>query len=494
MIDVVLIHPGGVHGIFPTGLVESSLVAREQPLWCRILASYLLDHDCSAMIIDQEAENLTAVEVAQRALAADPKLVVIVAAGHQPSASTQSLPGAREVAVAIRAALFLVTRYPRIIMTGNHPSALPKRTLIEETAIDYVIDGEGPLTIEGLLRGDPLENIPGLVWRYGDAIIQNERAPLLNLDKDLHGSLAWHLLPSPSRYMAHQWQCLDDLSKRTPYAAIHTTLGCRFACTFCMINVFQHGSFYRKRSPRAVVDEMLMLNREHGVETFKIIDELFILDRSHYTEICRLLIESGLGNKINCWAYSRTDSINETTLSMLRDAGVKWLALGIESSEADVQTAVAKRQRVDVRSVIEKIRGAGINIIGNYIFGLPSETATTMQATLDLAIELRTEWANFYTVHAYPGSPLYDEVTRDRPQDLPPDWRSYSMHNRHTVPLRNENLTAAEILAFRDAAFTRYFTDPNYLAMIKYRFGSAAIEHISQMTVYKLKRDLLGDD
>ena len=61
----------------------------------------------------------------------------------------------------------------------------------------------------------------------------------------------------------------------------------------------------------------------------------------------------------------------------------------------------------EIFEAVEYVREAGIQVIGNYIFGLPEDDPDTMQATLDLAMELSCEFANFYSAMAYPGSPLY---------------------------------------------------------------------------------------
>lgn len=396
-------------------------------------------------------------------------------------------------------------------MLGNHPSALPERTLREEP-VDFVCDGEGPLTIEGLLALDPIEfdsmegidfvpnfvHIPGLVWWDADGtIVCNPRAPLLDLDRDLHGSSVWHLLPM-HLYRAHNWQCLQDPGMRQPYASIHTSLGCSFRCHFCMINVFQHGNFYRRRSPGSVIREMTMLYHEYGVKTFKITDELFVLNREHFRTICHGLIRAGIGRHINVWAYSRTDTVRADDLPLLRAAGIRWLALGIESGSAAVRAGANKALRGDdgnaaIRKIVREIQNADINVIGNYIFGLRDDTMETMRDTLDLAQDLRTEFANFYTCMAYPGSPLYDQAIVEG-WTLPSSWAGFSQHNSKTRPLDTETVPAADVLRFRDAAFTTYFTDPGYLAMVAEKFGAAAVEEIRKMTEYKLHRNLLEDE
>ena len=61
----------------------------------------------------------------------------------------------------------------------------------------------------------------------------------------------------------------------------------------------------------------------------------------------------------------------------------------------------------DILEVVNKISAAGIYVGANYIFGLPDDTMESMQETLDLALEINSEWANFYSAMAYPGSPLH---------------------------------------------------------------------------------------
>ena len=504
MIDIVFIHPGAQHGIY--GPLGETLTALEPPRWALILASYFVTRGHDVKVIDQEAERLNAEAVAQQVLVYAPRLVCIVVHGHQPSASTQQMVAAHDVAVWLKHEHVTSP----VVMLGNHPSALPERTLREEP-VDFVIDGEGPVALEGLLEyvkkyghqlrvHAPLSEISGLVWQKelaGDvSIVHNPLPPLLDMDRDLAGSVAWHLLDM-TRYRAHNWQCLGDWP-REPYASIHTTLGCSFRCNFCMINVFQHTNKYRRRSPENVVKEIVYLYRDHGVRTFKFTDELFVLNRNHYREICQGL--AGLGDQINIWAYARTDSpMDGFDLELMRRGGIRWLALGIESGSADVRGGANKALKGDaggnggITATVAKIRAAGINVIGNYIFGLPDDTLESMEQTLDLALELNTEWANFYCAMPYPGSPLYDEVARDRPQDLPPSWSAYSQHNRHSHPLRNKNLTAAQIIGFRDGAFRTYFSSSDYRAMLAAKFGPSAIEEVDRMLSYNLDRDLLKE-
>ena len=486
MTDVVLVHPGAAHGIYGSDLAKS-LVAIEQPLWCRLVAGALINRGFSVDIIDAEAEALTPNDVVSRLRCLVPYLVVIVVAGHQPSASTQQMIGASAITSAVKAATMKVP----VLMMGNHPSALPERTLREEN-IDFVCDGEGPITIEGILRGRPPNDIPGLVWWDEDGSIRrNALAPLLDINQDFHGDV-WSLL-NMDLYRSHNWQRFDDFKKRQPYAAIYTSLGCSYKCSFCMINVFQHTNRYRMRDPKQVVSEMVMLNKDYGVETFKFIDELFVLNRRHCEAVCNGIIEAGLGEKISSWCYSRCDTSLLDILPLFRRAGFRWFALGIESGSKYVRDGADKRlKNDDIETVVKTIQAADINVIGNYIFGLPDDTMDSMRETLSLAMRLNTEFANFYVAMAYPGSPLYDEAVK-KGWTLPETWRGFSQHNDDCRPLDTMHLHGAQVLKFRDEAFTTYYRNPKYLDMVEEKFGSEALAHIKQMTTYKLKRKLVDD-
>src|SRR5688500_484033 len=123
---------------------------------------------------------------------------------------------------------------------------------------------------------------------------------------------------------------------------------------------------------------------------------MFVLNRKHVLGICERL--SRRQHDLNIWAYARVDTIKDGLLGPLRDAGFTWLALGIEAGAERVRADVDKDFHQDeVFEVVEKIRAAGINVIGNFIFGLPEDDHATLQATLDLAIELNCEFANFYS-------------------------------------------------------------------------------------------------
>jgi len=496
-LDLLLINPGGRELIYQD--LGSELSAVEPPLWCRLIAGYIADRGYSVAILDSEAENKGPETVAREVAALRPRLVGMVVFGHQPSASTQQMTGAAPICRAIK------QHDPErpIIIVGGHVAALPEQTLREE-AVDFACTGEGPVTVHQLLQalatgvggGAPaagdLAKVEGLAWREGAHIRLNPQPALIkDLDADLHGN-AWHLLPM-ARYRAHNWQCFGDLPSRMPYASIYTSLGCPYKCTFCCINAPFGTNRYRMRDPRKVVEEVDRLYRVYGVKTIKIIDEMFVLNDRHVTAICEGLAAQPYAHELNFWAYARVDTVRPERLKLLRSAGIRWLALGIESGSEHVRDGAEKSlDQNDILEIVRAIQQADINVIGNYIFGLPDDDLATMGQTLDLAKTLNCEFANFYSAMAYPGSPLYLMAVQHG-WALPERWSGFSQHSYDCTPLPTEKVAAREVLRFRDNAFHDYFANPAYLDLVDRKFGSDTRRHIEEMARTRLRRKLLEE-
>jgi radical SAM superfamily enzyme YgiQ (UPF0313 family) len=246
-------------------------------------------------------------------------------------------------------------------------------------------------------------------------------------------------------------------------------------------------------SPEFIIKEFDKLV-EMGVSQIRISDEMFVLNRKYYEPLLKLIVERGYGDKLQMWCYSRVDSVNPRFLDLFRQAGIKWFALGVESGSQNVRQEVTKGsfKEINIRDVVKQIRDHGINVIANYIYGLDTDTHETMQQTLDLAIELNTEMYNGYPAQALPGSYLH-RLAKQKGWELPNSFEGYSFHSYECQPMRTEQLTAAEILKFRDEAWQKYMTGEKYLNLIENKFGIEAKNNILEMAKIKLKRKLLGD-
>ena len=97
---------------------------------------------------------------------------------------------------------------------------------------------------------------------------------------------------------------------------------------------------------------------------------------------------------------------------------------------------------------------------------------------------------NGYAATALPGSELY-KIAINKGLDVPETYEAYSFHSYNALPLSNDNLTAAQILKFRDEAFLKYHTNEKFLNKVSKKFGNVALENIKKMTSIKLNRKIL---
>ena len=485
--------------------------AIEPPTWSLLLAESCRSKGYGVGILDCDAERLSLEQSVKRIEDAKPRLIVMVLYGQNPNSGTTSMIGAIHLARALKQAAISAP----ICFVGSHTSALPKEVLAYD-CVDIVLLNEGVYALHNLLGSnlkDDIRSIKGI--GYKDAVAGGTPSLVLNapervvpqalMDVDLPG-YAWDLLPYREKpldlYRAHFWHAGFDHGQRTPFAAIYTSLGCQFACNFCMINIVNrtdnddhidasHSRGMRFWSPEWVAREMRKL-ADMGVRTLRISDEMFFLNRKYYAPILENCISEDYG--FNMWTYSRVDTVRPGVLDLFKKAGVNWLALGVEAGNQLVRQEVSKGsfKEVNIREVCKTISDSDINIISNYIFGFPEDNHETMQQTLDLALELNTEMANMYPCQALPGSPLY-HTTLQNGWDLPSSYEAFAFLSYESEPMRTKYLSAAEVLKFRDEAWKTYFTNPAYLDLVEKRFGLVERSNVEDMSKISLKRKLLGD-
>ena len=140
--------------------------------------------------------------------------------------------------------------------------------------------------------------------------------------------------------------------------------------------------------------------------------------------------------------------------------------------------------------MVNQIEAADINVMANYIFGLPSDTEETINATYELSVELNTLGWNTYAAMALPGSPLYI-AARTRGDDIPIEYDEYSFHSYRCKPLGTEFLPAWRVLQLRDEKFVQYFSRPEFIAKVEKKFGSAAADQVFKSSRKKLQRQII---
>lgn len=501
-LDIVFINADSSSAAYQE--LAKTFSAIEPPTWSLLLAQSCRSKGYGVAILDATAEHLTHEQAVARVGEIKPRLACFVVYGQNPNSGTTNMIGNTECARLLKEA------HPEIpiCFVGSHTSALPMEVL-SLPYVDIVLLNEGVYALHDLLASDLDEDLPrikGIGHKHGRHPVLNEPqrvVPQERMDVDMPG-YAWDLLPYQARpldlYRAHFWHAEFSHEKRTPFAAIYTSLGCKFKCDFCMINIVNrvdnsdgvvaaHSPNMRFWSPELMLRELEKL-ADMGVETLRISDEMFFLNKKYYEPLVQGVIDRGL--RFRMWTYSRVDTVRREYLEQFLQAGIGWLALGIEAGNQLVRQEVSKGsfKDINIREVVSTIRSTGMNVISNYIFGFPDDTLETMQQTLDLALALCTEMVNMYPCQALPGSPLYQEALRNGWQ-LPDSYAGYAFLSYESQPLPTKSLSAAEVIRFRDRAWQMYFTHQPYLDLIERKFGIQERRNVEEMAKIKLRRKLL---
>ncbi len=506
--DLLIINPGNANGIYQS--LSNKFAAIEPPTWSLLLAESVRSRGYSVEILDVNAERLDIAEATKRITSEKYKLICFVVYGQNVNAGTVSMSGATQLSKALKDIKYEVP----ISFLGSYIQALPKKTMEDEESIDFAFTNEGVYALWNVLKlpeinSRNLSDVKGIIYRDNGKIVMNppeKIVPTERMDKDLPG-YAWDLLPFKNKpldmYRSPLWHAGYDESLRTPYAAIQTSLGCNFGCSFCMINIINRNdneeigiaSNYKGMrfwSTEFNLKQFDILN-SLGVSTIRIVDEMFLLYKKHYLPLCEGLAQKNYSDDLRLWSYSRIDTVtNPEFLKIVRSAGIRWLCLGIESGDKNVRLEVSKGkfEDVDIYKVIEQVHKADIDVMANYIVGLPGDTQDSMQKTMDLSTELMTAGWNMYAAMALPGSELYSKAISNG-IELPKEYTGYSFHSIDTLPLPTDALSPAEILQFRDEAFVSYHSNSKFIDLISSKFGNAAVESIKDMLTISLKRNIL---
>ena len=407
-----------------------------------VIASLLREQGASFRLVDLTAENRTVASLLDE-LKRDgftPELIVF------PSTTPTLHADTREMTVLKR------TFGATLVCFGPHASTVPVESMRQAPEVDLMVAGEPEDPVLALASRESLtdlDGVTGVAWRRPDGTV----VPPVG-----QGAFAgFKTMPFPA------WDLLPLSNYRLPmvsesYVIVETSRGCPYACDFCVAPIHQ-GHKFRERDPKALVDEMERVKRELGVRYFYLWGDTVTLNQKTFSAFCEELIARDLG--IQWFGNARADNLTDPAfVHRLRRSGCWMLAMGIESASPEIRKDMVKRlEEQKIRTAFANLRDAGIKSFAFFIFGYPGDTPDSMDATIDYAIDLSPDFANFYPAVPYPGTALYDKVRKDG-MLASEDWSkmeySYYLLDGHGL---NEKVVMAAI----NRAKRKFFLRPRYL-------------------------------
>ena len=321
----------------------------------------------------------------------------------------------------------------KIVLGGHHPTALP-RSVMQSSAVDFVIRGEGeaamPQLAEALSQGRPPDNVPGLVFRRKDGKLQiKPPAQMQQLDR----------YPLPA----------FDLVKRNFYRrkqggsmVIVAGRGCPMQCSYCSCGAESYLN-YRRRSVDSVMREIEQAAARDGIGFIDFEDENLSLNRSWFLELLQAVLDRYGPGRFELRAMNGLypPSLDEEIVRSMKNAGFRILNLSLGSASAK---QLRRFNRPNVRSAFDRALKLaevyGLNAVGYVIGAAPFQQAADSISDL-LFLAQRRVLAGVSIYYPAPGSRDYDLC---REHDLLPAGfaclRSSALPLSHTTS-RTESAT-----------------------------------------------------
>lgn len=418
------------------------------------IAGYLKHNGFSVKILDTAISGLNVEHLLGEIRALQPRAIGI-------SSLTLSFHWAVKLAQALRSAFRDI-----LLVIGGHHATIARDTLLSDYPVfDLLVYGEGERTMlelmsefrrynydaKGFLKDSRcLASINGIVFKADNhPKATSPREPIDDLDS----------LPDPA------WDILDmrkyiplpNSYKRKPAINIITTRGCPYNCSFCSSSAV-FGRRIRRMSPRRVISLFRHAQRLFGAREVCFWDDAMTFDKKWISEFCRIIIEEKIDITWSC--ITRVDTVSAEMLKAMKEAGCWNIFFGIESASQELLDIINKGITVrQIREAIRLAKEAGIEVRGSFMLALPGETPHLALKTIDFAIELDPEYAQFCITTPYPGTKLYDEA--EKYGVLSKDFTRYSIWSPVFIP--HGYKSREEIIKMEKRAMRNFYLRPKYI-------------------------------
>jgi anaerobic magnesium-protoporphyrin IX monomethyl ester cyclase len=359
------------------------------PLGLGYLASYLQKFGHEPVILDCLRYHYNLETVKEKIKEIGPDLVGI----------TIMTPWAK-AGVAVAKLIKKIDKNLPVVAGGSH-AAFDYENLLKKYHFDYVITGEGEITLLELANflSDKKKNtrnrILGLAFKKAGQIFTNPPRPLIeNLDE----------LPFPARELTN----FDDyiVDGLLPKAVeIVGSRGCSHRCAFCSSSHFWQR--WRARSPENIIKEMRFLLKNYPqIKSFLFYDDNFTFSQPRVEKLCRLLIKEEL-QQYSWSCLARADQVNEKMLKLMKKAGCTKVSYGLESGSPRILKNINKYLDLSVaEEAIKTTKRVGLEALVFFMIGNPGENEATINQSIKLAKKLKPTSVIWGITQILPGTRL----------------------------------------------------------------------------------------
>jgi anaerobic magnesium-protoporphyrin IX monomethyl ester cyclase len=327
------------------------------------------------------------------------------------------------------------------IVGGIHFSFTPEESLQRFPEIDYIVRGEGELTVVDLIKtlqtNGKITQVQGISYRKNDTVIHNPPRPFIeNLDT----------LPYPAYHLVERnlkrYHFTMMAGRNTRYMILEGSRGCEHQCSFC--TQWNHwGSRWRTKSAKRIADEIEFLNETYGGIFLWFTDDhmkLGLRGKQLYEELRHRRCK----DDIMLFFQARTDDVarHPDSVVKLRDVGTYWIMCGVENDSEETLKEYKKGiKTADAYAAMNILRQSDIFSQAMFVIGARRDTHESIERLRQYAIDLASDIAVFTALTPFPGTVYYETAKQN-------GWieeTNYSNYDMAHAIMPTESLTRKEV-------------------------------------------------
>lgn len=402
------------------------------PTTLLILAAYIEKElpDLEIEILDCQAEKMSWQGLEKYIESSNPSMVLT------SGFTCNAYSCARAVEIAKKVNEDIIT-----VVGGIHFTSVPDESLIDFPEIDYIVRGEGEITIVDLIKslnnGKKIGAIQGISFRNNGNIIHTPARPFIkNLDK----------LPYPAYHLIEdylkEYHFTMMAGRNTRYMVLEGARGCDHRCSFC--TQWKHwGGMWRTKSVKRIADEIEHLNETFGGVFLWLTDDHFKINlrgKQLYNELKRRRCK----DDIMLFLQARTDDVakNPALVEKLREIGTYWIMVGVENhAEATLKEYKKRTKNEDAYTTMKILRDNDIFSHAMFVIGSRRDTHESCEQLRQFSTDLDPDFAIYTALTPYPGT-IYHETAKHNGWIEDTNYTNYDM--AHAI-MPTETLTRKEV-------------------------------------------------
>jgi len=303
--------------------------------------------------------------------------------------------------------------------------------------------------------------MPDEAMQHCDAVVVGEAEPVwAQLIEDFRNDRLQRRYPAEGigrcasgEQIAKPRRDLLDSSRYTGFNSVQATRGCTHNCAFCSVRAFHEG--FSKRPVPSVVQEIRELVQETRRRDILVrfhltkphisfVDDNITADRKYALELFDAIAPLGI-----TWDTQAESGmgLDRELLEAAARSGCIWVSVGFETASPHSRQFLHKlrgrgldgRLEDQFEEEVKRFHAHGINVLGNFIFGLAfagQETQDTVEVfdrTLDLTADIGLDAVLFHVLTPYPGTRMRKRLEQEN-RVMTNEWEHYNCSEVVSIP------------------------------------------------------------